>query len=726
MKKKKLVKLFLVFGAIVIYLAGMFVLNLSAKNGRKTEELLPDIPEAPIYVECEQGHSLELLLEPTEDFSISGLQILLVNLSDESEGSFQVSIRDDLGNLLSTQATPIESITPGQWFLSVAELDFCKGEKYHISFLADRSAPYFMRITKENDNFPYKATVIQENGQKVDSQISVGVNVVTSVDVKFSDIFYYSEFFITLALILAILFILVGKKRIFETIGKIPVKEFVFRYGNDLFLLLLFFSLCVNIISKAYSKGVYITADSTGYLREAINLTKGYGFSYDGLAGYESWFANWPILYPLMIAGVMLITGTNAYLASKILSMILVGCIILVLRLFFKKNAWFYALALTNIGFMSLTCYTWSEIPFILFLLCFAIALSRIICVEEPLNKMYFFLSISGICCFLTRYFGIYIWIVVGFYLICLFLDYYKYKEKPILNKIVKLTVTSAISGFICMAYLLLNKIKNGKPSGVSRGIWWDDYEILTNDLIETLLKEVCNAFSIQVPQIIDEIPFNMKVWVLLIIFIGLALFIYRKGKRFTWQSIMITLGVFYYLIFIAIRYRSSMDSFYFRFFEPASFLICLGIMGILLPVIQNKRGFHYFACAVTGIIIITLVTVFQVQGVNSVPSYYSNVTDEWDNAYKEIPQKSVIIFNDIDFRSSFYRPDVMDGTIVPQDTFENVKTNYYGSDYLCIRANFAKTMLESGEYESSVTEQLQQGLDKMQQGKEFIVIRLK
>ena len=71
-------------------------------------------------------------------------------------------------------------------------------------------------------------------------------------------------------------------------------------------------------------------ADSAGYLREAVALSKGQGFSYDGLSGYESWFANWPIVYPALIAGMMLLTGANAYLASKLLTMALVGLLLLV------------------------------------------------------------------------------------------------------------------------------------------------------------------------------------------------------------------------------------------------------------------------------------------------------------------------------------------------------------------------------------------------------------
>jgi hypothetical protein len=61
-----------------------------------------------------------------------------------------------------------------------------------------------------------------------------------------------------------------------------------------------------------------------------VNLAEGHGFSYDGLAGYDTWFANWPILYPAMIAAVMRLGGSEAYLASKILTMVMVGLLLLV------------------------------------------------------------------------------------------------------------------------------------------------------------------------------------------------------------------------------------------------------------------------------------------------------------------------------------------------------------------------------------------------------------
>lgn len=189
------------------------------------------------------------------------------------------------------------------------------------------------------------------------------------VQVTYGDIFYYSIPASILLLIVYLLLIWIGKERLLGFVRRIPLREWIGKYGSDVFLILVFGMVCILIYSKAYLNGIYISADSTGYLEEAENLVQGNGFQYDGLAGYRSWFANWPVLYPACIAAVMFVTKVNAYLASKILAMLIVGLLLILVRVCFRKDAWIYALCLTNIGFLDLCYYTWSEVPFILFCL---------------------------------------------------------------------------------------------------------------------------------------------------------------------------------------------------------------------------------------------------------------------------------------------------------------------------------------------------------------------
>ena len=159
-------------------------------------------------------------------------------------------------------------------------------------------------------------------------------------------------------------------------------------------------------------------------------------------------------------------------------------------------------------------------------------------------------------------------------------------------------------------------------------------------------------------------------------------------------------------------------------FFEPATFLLCIGLLGMILPYVEGKRGFHYFAGMVTVLLITSVWSVFYNGGMDRSDNYYQALEGQWEKAYEQIPEKSVVIFNDIDFRASFYRPDVVEGTVSPAETFEDVKETYYGSKYLCVRREFAEVMLRDGEYEESVAALLKEGMAE-NTGGEFLVVPL-
>lgn len=715
-----------ILGMLFVFAAVMLVLTHSAKNGRETTERLPEISDSPVYVECVPNEPLEVSLTMTEDVDISGLRVFLVNLSAESRGSLHVTMRDAAQNVLLEQTLPVNTIVPGEWFTVSGDASLVNGQTYTVTFLPDDSDPYFMQVKKEAcGELPFEETV-SVNGVESEFNISMGVNVVTPVEMTFGEIFYYSVPFSIIALILGILLTVFGKEKLITVCRKIPVKDFLHGYGNELFLVLIFSFSCMGIYSEAYVKGVYITSDSAGYLREAVNLVNGNGFHYDGLAGYTSWFANWPIIYPAMIAGVMLLTGTNAYLASKIVTMIMVALILVIIRLFYKKEAWIYALCVLNLGFVSLTHYTWSEIPFMVFLILFALFFAKIVQAESVKIRDYVWLGLAGLGCFLTRYFGIYVWIVTGLYILYYGWQYYKIKENKLFVKAVGLTVTAFVSGVLSLGYLLMNKIMNGRASGVSRTLWWDDYEILTNDLIQSLLTEICNVFSIQIPDFVNAYPYNLKVLLLVVILAGLIIFVKRCAKWESREGVMLSFGVCYYVIFIAIRYVSSMDTFYFRFFEPASFLICLGLFGLLLPYVRNRVGIPAMATLITVFMLLSMATLVQTEALNGNKAYYNDLCAQWDDAYKEIPKKSVVIFSDLDFRSSYYRPDVIGGEIRPENSFADIQAMYYGSEYLCIKHENAEIMLESGEYEPTMAAKMEEAVKKLQDNQEYAIISLR
>ena len=117
-----------------------------------------------------------------------------------------------------------------------------------------------------------------------------------------------------------------------------------------------------------------------------------------------------------------------------------------------------------------------------------------------------------------------------------------------------------------------------------------------------------------------------------------------KASRRFTLESVLITLAAAYYLIFIGIRYVSSMDTFYFRFFEPGSFLFCMGMAGLVLARLKGKRGFGCFGVAAGAVIFLAVLSVFETGGMDDQNAYYEALVRKWDAAYEEIPEKSVIV----------------------------------------------------------------------------------
>lgn len=154
--------------------------------------------------------------------------------------------------------------------------------------------------------------------------------------------------------------------------------------------------------------------------------------------------------------------------------------------------------------------------------------------------------------------------------------------------------------------------------------------------------------------------------------------------------------------------------------------------------VCEKKAGMPAFAAVVTAFVLLSIVTRLQCEEFEGDKAYYQELTAQWAGDYEEIPERSVVIFSDLDFRSSYYRPDVVSGDIRPEYTWEQLKEIYYGSDFLCIKKEYAKAMLEAGIYEETVSSRLREALEteegtdpasgskKLQDDKEYAIISLR
>lgn len=724
-------KVSLIAGICLLFICIFTVLNHSIGNAWVTTNYHPALTDNPVYVDFTRTTPLTVEITPSEDFTMNSVDVVLVNISGDSRGTLLSTLSDSEGNVISSSRDALSTITVGSWYSLQMGAYLVAGDTYTLTFSVDSENPYFMSLDSSvGDALPYTMN-IPDHG---DAYISLGFQRVDIVPQTFGDIFYYSIPICVILFVVAIVWAILGKKfTVF--ISHIPLTQIIKSYGNEIFLVLTYIAIVLSIYSHSYVGSVYITSDSTGYMREAVNLLSGNGFSYDGIAGYNTWFANWPILYPAMISIVMLITRTNAYFASKLLSMFIVLVIMLVIYAYARKDAWIYSLSLLNIGFISLTWYTWSEIPFMLFIMCFGLMLGKILKEEFPAKKYYVLTGVFAILSFMTRYYGMFVFFVIGIYVLYYFYQWIKCRKEnnaaSLLSKWLFLAITACVSGLLSLSYLMLNKIQNGMASGVARTMWWDDYGILTDDLITSLETEFFHIFHLETPDFISSMSVSMQVFVLFIILIGIAFLIVKPIKKMNEHSAWIVMAVVYYILFIAIRYVSSMDTFYFRFWEPATFLLTLGIIGYILPYLRAKNDssnmspLNWTGVVISALIIISSINLCLDDGITATP-YYEELTSIWDDAYSEIPTKSVVIFSDLDFRSSYYRPDVIEGSIDPSMSMADIKAAYYGSDYMCLKVTDAKAMVAEPVYQPDIETAIRTALEKTSEDSRYICISLK
>lgn len=692
----------------------LILLGKVVPSVQRSDKSLPKLGSEPVYVKLADGEAIERTYTNrlSRGVEVSGIEVLLLNIDSlalsDDEQSLEITVLDASGNELCTALAPIAEMTSGEWYTIPASFEMQKGASYSFRMLAKGCDPYFLAV----------------NGYE--PGISLGFDYITDRSVTYGELFYFSCPLVIVITILLALFI--WYPSVFAAFKSTDMTGRVF---SAAFMVLLFITLCLNIYQASFVDSVYISADSDGYMREAVNLLRGHGFSYEGIAGYKSHFANWPIVYPAMIALAMLLTGTNAYLASKAVAMVTIAVIFAVLYVLYREKAWLYALAFTNIGFVTMCYYTWSEVPFVLFLLLFSISFSRIIEQSSPKKREYVFLAISGIMAFLTRYFGIYLWFMVGPYWIYLVIKMVKEKLAPTKNALKGkvIGIFAAGSGFIICAfsYLLMNKKLNGYPTGVSRGTWWDDLAVLTDDLYKSLITEIFNVFLVKTPDFISGLSVKISVLFIFLVIGLIAYCVITAKKKSTLNLVLIINAAVYYLVFIVVRYRSSMDTFYFRFFAPATILLVVGLIGIFVDNGIDKKRLRGFSILAMGTVLVVLVGIFgKSDSQAGEQTAYAIITGTWDNQYAQIPEKSVIIWNDMDYRSTWYRPDVYSGELFEGDTWESICERYSASSNICIKKDDAKVLVENGDYDTSILSRFELAIKEAAEGSKYIVIPLR
>lgn len=491
--------------------------------------------------------------------------------------------------------------------------------------------------------------------------------------------------------------------------------------------------LASYIVTEAYVKQLYLTPDSVEYLKEAQALLRGFGFHSGGIAGYDFWFANWPIGYPVLIALTALVTQRNVYLASKILTILILAGFMVILYLEFRKDSWLYGLILLNTGLLSIYCYTWSETPFIVCLFVFALSLSKIMTRKEPSGKWYVLLTVGAAGAFLFRYFGtmtlVCTFLVFGAYALLYFTRQACHTEE-VLRKIKRLFLALVVMTAVVALYFLMNKMMCGMASGVSRTTFTDDMVTLTQNLLDAIFAEVFNVFGVIAPTIVLNYTMGCKTIIMLVLAVMCISLIVHGIRNNRPYAAFAFVGLVYDLMFIWVRFHSTMDPFGSRFFAPGSTLIVIA----LLEFLSDRIGAHIKGIVCWMMIAVLAMSTYSqivsVQGTAPDQSAYRKFMAQINNDYYEVPDKSAVLYyaNDpvYDKKTGMLRPDILFAEgIGEKDTMADVFEQYQTSDYICIKKDVLQSMILShpDSFDTSVVTFFTKALAQSKENKTYVTI---
>lgn len=429
------------------------------------------------------------------------------------------------------------------------------------------------------------------------------------------------------------------------------------------FLVLLFIQIACFILYEGYIGEVGTSPDSSAYLREAKALLSGNGFHYCYMRGdLDSMFTSWPIGYPVLIAITAWVTNTDVFLASKILSIVLCALFMATVIARYRRHSWLYTLVLINLGFLMILRFTWSEVPFTLFMLWFALMLSDILQNEKPKVFQYTLLLLLSVGLLLIRTIGAFSFVCSGLFCLYYGIKYLKNRnKKKDLSKAVGLLIVCLLSFFTFILYrIVLQKLSGVDASDTMMSSGWLD---LTIDLLVALKREIYNLFSQLTVMIYSIVRFNSILGLIIVgIFtVGIIAYVFRKRKKgikvipqislFTDNTDCVSLlvtALTYMGCLIAYRYMFEFTTFQYRYFAPSSMLITLAII-------------HWLSCSKNTIAFQLLVPVGIVTYLSFAYTYgmdvykvihhdkvaYKTLLTELNQKYEVLPEDANVVFFD-------------------------------------------------------------------------------
>jgi|GEM_PF-3598131 len=363
---------------------------------------------------------------------------------------------------------------------------------------------------------------------------------------------------------------------------------------ENLSFLYLIFSISILIKSYVHFDG-YMTWDSGMFFRLAHNLNEGNGFFVTDffVENGASFFASWPVGYPVLLFLFSKIVPLDFFWLSKIINILAVGGALYFLHRLFREHIITLCLLLFFASFLEVFSYSLSEGVFIFGLIWFCYEISTYANGDKTDFRL-FKMFLATVLLFLTRYIGA---VNIGILLLLAFSEI----RKKNYSSAVKLLFAAIVCAMVISAYLFNNYQLTGYFTGMPR-------ETSPQTSLE-LLREIAQALLLQFDFIfasaftVTQSPTQKLAFYLstLLISIGICVFFFRKiGKETSSTTpthqyvlsgkIIFLVGILHTLSLILLRWFFYYGILGFRYFSPGILLSFVGVCILLLEQYNEQQ----------------------------------------------------------------------------------------------------------------------------------------
>lgn len=355
------------------------------------------------------------------------------------------------------------------------------------------------------------------------------------------------------------------------------------------------FCLFLRIISQPDR---YTSPDSHAYLYKAEHLADHqHGmvtFVNDRLGEHKVPSANWPIGYSFFINVVHHATGFSYLWSSKVVNFVFLLLVLWVLHLWFRKDAWLVALAFFSFSSMEIFSHTWSEGPFLFFVILLAYLIHRDFR-QGPSPRRWIELSLLLMAIFLVRYAGLIYFMMLGTLIL-----YCLYDKKWRLAKHYALAL--AISSVSVGAYLAYNYTVSGALFGGHR---LNVSPLSTGELVMIYLDTI--AFARILVDRTDVIYYLVTgVQVVLMVW-GIYIFYgYKRWKTPAAVLPLLGVAVFYFSVISMLKLLITAIDFDYRMFSPFSVVLFMGVLASVPP--PDTPKIRWLRRGIVGFTLLSLV----------------------------------------------------------------------------------------------------------------------